>query len=190
VPEVIEYGSDGDVEWLVSLRLPGEPATAARHLARPLETVRLLAEGLRALHDVDPAGCPFDHGLTATLRHIDARIDRGELDPDGFNREHRGLSVVEARARLEATTPAEEDLVLTHGDYCFPNVMIESGRFSGYLDLGEAGLADRWRDLAVATWSTTWNVGSGWEDAFLEAYGVDWDAPRCAFYRLLYDLES
>ena len=37
------------------------------------------------------------------------------------------------------------------------------GRCSGQVDLGELGVADRWADLAVATWSTTWNYGPGWE---------------------------
>jgi kanamycin kinase len=61
---------------------------------------------------------------------------------------------------------------------------------AAYLDLGELGVADRWWDLAVATWSTTWNLGPGWEPAFLEAYGIDPDPERIAYYRLLYDLVS
>lgn len=81
-------------------------------------------------------------------------------------------------------------MVVCHGDYCLPNVMIATGRVVGYLDLGEAGVAERRRDLAVATWSVTWNVGPGFEDLFLDAYGTDWDVPRRDFYRLLYDLES
>lgn len=51
-------------------------------------------------------------------------------------------------------------------------------------------MSDRWRDLAVATWSCAWNVGPGYEDLFLDAYGVDWVPERRDFSRLLYDLES
>lgn len=80
--------------------------------------------------------------------------------------------------------------MLCHGDYCFPNVLIEDQRVVGYLDLGEVGVADRWWDLAVATWSTTWNVGPGWEELFLESYGIQPDQERMAYYRLLYDLAS
>jgi len=58
------------------------------------------------------------------------------------------------------------------------------------VDLGELGVADRWWDLAVATWSTTWNLGAGYEDLFLAAYGVERDRERMAYYRLLYDLVS
>jgi hypothetical protein len=58
------------------------------------------------------------------------------------------------------------------------------------VDLGELGVADRWWDLAVATWSITWNFGPGYEDLFLASYGAVRDDARTRFYRLLYDLVS
>jgi kanamycin kinase len=64
------------------------------------------------------------------------------------------------------------------------------GRFCGHVDLGSLGVADRWADLAVATWSTTWNYGLGWEHRLLDAYGVAPDPDRTRYYRLLYDLDS
>ena len=54
--------------------------------------------------------------------------------------------------------------------------------------LGSLGVADRWADLAVATWSTEWNYGPGWDDDLLAAYGVHTDPERTAYYRLLWDL--
>jgi kanamycin kinase len=80
--------------------------------------------------------------------------------------------------------------VVCHGDYCLPNILIESGIPTGFLDLGELGVADRWWDLAVATWSVTWNLGPGYEGLFLEEYGVQRDPAREEFYRLLYDVAS
>jgi kanamycin kinase len=59
---------------------------------------------------------------------------------------------------------------------------------TGYVDLGELGVADRWWDLAVATWSLTWNLGPSFEELFLAQYGADADAQRTEFYRLMYDL--
>lgn len=190
VPEVFDHGSSDGIEWLLTFALPGEPATAPRHLAEPRKTVAILAEGLRAFHEIDPAGCPFDHRLGATLAHIADRVRRADIEATGLHSDHGDLTVDEAFERLVATVPTAERIVLTHGDYCFPNVLIGSGHAVGYLDLGEMGLADRWRDLAVATWSVSWNVGPGLEDLFLEAYGAGWDIERRDFYRLMYDLES
>lgn len=70
------------------------------------------------------------------------------------------------------------------------DVLLDTGRVAGYLDLGEVGVADRWRDLAVATWSVTWKFGPGYENLFLDRYGVGWDLQRRDLYRLLSDVES
>ena len=56
--------------------------------------------------------------------------------------------------------------------------------------LGLLGTADRWADLAVASWSVGWNYGPGWEGLLLSAYGVRPDAERTRYYRLLWDLSS
>lgn len=50
------------------------------------------------------------------------------------------------------------------------------------------GVADRWADLAVATWSTEWNYRPGWDPLLLEAYGTRPDPDRTRYYRLLWDL--
>jgi kanamycin kinase len=79
--------------------------------------------------------------------------------------------------------------VVCHGDACAPNTLIgEDGHWTGHVDLGSLGVADRWADLAVATWSTEWNYGPGWEGPLLAAYGVQEDPQRSDYYRLLWDL--
>jgi kanamycin kinase len=50
------------------------------------------------------------------------------------------------------------------------------------------GVADRWADLAIASWSCDWNFGPGWQDELLAAYGVEADPGRTSYYRLLWDL--
>jgi kanamycin kinase len=91
---------------------------------------------------------------------------------------------------LGRARPASESLVVCHGDYCLPNVLLEGGDVAGFVDLGELGVADRWWDLAVATWSLAWNLGGGHEALFLAEYGAEPDPARMAFYRLLYDVVS
>lgn len=192
VPQVLDCGEDGGIEWLVTSAIPGRDATDPELLARPAELVAMLGRGLRAFHDDAPvADCPFDSQLDTALRHARRRVETGRVDPErDFHPEHAHLSAAEALARLESSRPLVDELVVCHGDYCFPNAIVRAGRVAGFVDLGELGVADRWWDLAVATWSTTWNAGPGWEDAFLEAYGIEPDPARTAWYRLLYDLAS
>ena len=191
VPTVIEQGSNGHVDWLITRGLPGRDATDPAWSSAPEPLVRVLAAGLRAFHEAPVEACPFDFRLRRALDHIRQRLHEGRIQPArDFHPEFSHLSAEQAIAHLERTLPDSERLVVCHGDYCLPNILIEADRASGFLDLGELGVADRWWDLAVATWSVTWNLGPGYEDLFLEEYGVERDHDRVEFYRLLYDAVS
>ena len=164
-------------------------AVADRWQARPTAAVTAIGEGLRAMHDALPAGrCPFSWGAAGRLRRVHERAAGGAIDPAGWHPDHQGLSV-EAALALLADTPPVDALVVCHGDSCAPNTLITGdGRWSGHVDLGDLGVADRWADLAIATWSTTWNYGPGWEIPLLDAYGIAPDPDRTRYYRLLWDL--
>jgi kanamycin kinase len=190
VPEVLAQGTEGSISWLATSPLPGQDGTHSDQIARPEELTRILARGLRGFHDAAPVDtCPFDFRLDASLAHVRARLASGLIgQTEAFHPEFRHLTPEHAVELLEATRPAAEDLVVCHGDYCPPNVLIQEGRATGYVDLGQLGVADRWWDLAVATWSLDWNLGPGFQELFLEEYGAAPDPERARFYRLLYDL--
>lgn len=190
VPLVLAACRAGQAEWLLTESLPGTSAVDPALLARPGELVPLLANGLRRFHQAQAAGCPFRFGLDIALDRVRGRVLAGQIDPDDMHAEHAHLSPAAALAELERLRPDDEDLVVCHGDYCLPNVLIAGGEVTGFVDLGELGVADRWWDLAVGSWSVSWNVGAGWEELFLSSYGVARDDRRMAFYRLLYDLTS
>lgn len=83
--------------------------------------------------------------------------------------------------------PDIDHLVIAHGDACAPNTLIgDDGSFVGHVDLGSLGVADRWADLAIASWSLEWNFGPGHERAFWDAYGIEPDPERIGQYRRLW----
>ena len=61
--------------------------------------------------------------------------------------------------------------VLVHGDYCLPNVLVQDGKLSGLVDVGQSGLGDPEVDLAAGVWTLQYNFGKGFARAFLEVYG-------------------
>jgi kanamycin kinase len=168
VPEVLDSGEDDLSEWLVTRAIPGLSAVDPRWVAEPATAVRAVGEGLRALHDALPAdACPFDWRVPARIANAEAR----------------GIRV----PALLRTPPPDDVLVVCHGDACCPNTLIgEDGRWLAHVDLGSLAVADRWADIAVASMSTEWNYGPGWEDALIAAYGVDPDRERLAYYRDLW----
>ncbi len=192
VPEVVDAGSDADVCWLLTDALGGTDATKHAWTADPRRLVPALARGLAAFHAAAPVNaCPFDFTLPIAMEHVRRRIADGVAQSTDLHPEHRHLTLAQAFASLERLAPPHEDPVVCHGDYCFPNVLLDDdGGITGYVDVGELAVADRWYDIAVGAWSVTWNVGPGWEDLFYESYGVQPEPDRITFSRLLYDLAS
>jgi kanamycin kinase len=189
VPRLLEVGGDETHEWLVMAALPGLSAVDPRWVAEPVSAVRAVGEGLRALHDALPvADCPFDWGVPSRIANA---AGRGWAHaPGGSGRRAsgawwgRGDRVPDA---LREPPPVDR-LVVCHGDACCPNTLVgDDGRWSAHVDLGALGVADRWADIAVASMSTAWNYGEGWEDALIEAYGIAPDRERLSYYRELWN---
>jgi kanamycin kinase len=189
VPRVLGQGADGDGSWLVTQALPGESAVSPRWLTDPRTAVIAIGEGLRAMHDSLPtAGCPFTWTAAERIATAEQAAAAGLLDTSDWPAELLELGA-DAALALAQEIPATDKLVVCHGDACAPNTLIAcDGRWSGHVDLGSLGIADRWADLAVATWSTEWNYGPGWEHLLLDAYGIKPDAERTRYYRLLWRL--
>jgi kanamycin kinase len=191
VPRVVALEQEGATTVLVTEALLGRDGTDPVWRRDLPGLVRALGRGLRAFHEaVAEEWCPFRFDIERALAHVRRRVTADDVDPTGFHEQHAHLAPADALAELEATAPDGEDLVVCHGDYCPPNMVLREGRVTGYVDLGELGAADRWWDIAVGAWSVGWNFGETLEPLFYESYGVTPDPARIRFYRLLYDLVS
>ncbi len=189
VPKVIDRGEDEKGAWLATTEVPVQSAVAARWRADPASAVRAIGEGLRSFHSSLPVqGCPFSWSAEERVADARGRGAMGLLSPDHWHPDHSGITVDQALDLLASPPPVDE-LVVCHGDACAPNTILsDAGQWSGHVDLGAMGTADRWADLAIATWSAGWNYGPGWEGQLLAAYGVSNDPARARYYRLLWDL--
>jgi len=163
-PRVLDYGEDGEAQWLVTAALPGELAVGDTWRARRPEAILAIADGLRALHAIPIADVPPE-----------------------FTAE----SWVGRRPPSIGEPPPILDPVLVHGDACAPNTLISlAGEWTGNVDFGDLAVGDRWADLAVASMSLDWNFGEGHQPEFFAAYGIEPDEERIRWYRALWDLES
>ncbi|WP_091228050.1 aminoglycoside 3'-phosphotransferase [Microbacterium sp. 3J1] len=169
VPEVLDQGEDAEHEWLVTAALPGRSAVDPRWSDDPETAVRAVGRGLRTLHDALPVDeCPWSWDPASRIANA---AMRGVTLPDDLR-----------------TPPPVDRLVVCHGDACMPNTLLDDdGRPFAHVDLAALGVADRWSDIAVASMSTVWNFGPGWDDLLIEAYGVEPDRPRLEYYRRLWN---
>ncbi|MEU7062658.1 aminoglycoside 3'-phosphotransferase [Streptomyces sp. NPDC046161] len=190
VPQVLGEGADEAGSWMITRGLPGRMAVDDHWKGDPGTAVRAVGSGLRAFHDALPvADCPFDWSAGIRLENARSRAAAGRTSPEDWHQDLRHFGTVERALEVLADVPPVDRLVVCHGDACAPNTLLgDDGTWTGHVDLGTLGVADRWADLAVATWSTQWNYGPGWEEALLEAYGVEPDPERIMYYRLLWEL--
>ena len=103
----------------------------------------MLAEALQMLWKVDISGCPYIYNLERKLQMAKYNVENNLVDIDdaepstfaesGFKDPHHLLEW------LYDNKP-EEEPVLSHGDFCLPNILLADGEVSGYIDLGRAGV--------------------------------------------------
>jgi aminoglycoside 3'-phosphotransferase III len=131
VPEVLYFGIDDRFEYLLETNMPGEMACSENMLASPVQTVRLLAEGLRMLQAVDISACSLDNRLEAKLAAARKNIDLGLVDVSDWESDNMHGTPENLYQYLCSHRPAAEDVSFTHGDYCLPNILIQNGAVGG-----------------------------------------------------------
>lgn len=149
-PRVLELDEEDGGVLLVTAGIAAASIVSAAGLRDPVAAAAALGEGLRRLHALPVADCPFP-------------------------------------APAWTLALPMEDPVVVHGDACAPKTLIAGGAFAALVDLGELGVADRWADLAIASWSLEWNGLAEAEPAFWRAYGIRPDPERVARWRALWD---
>jgi len=183
VPECRCFHVEGDTQYLLMTHLEGVTGIHPEALEDPEQLIREFAEGLQAVHALDIASCPLDWRKSRFISWAGGLIESGALDvseafdediPEGKTR----TFLVEKLSDIKEAVPGEEDLVFTHGDYCLPNVMFKEGRLNGYIDLGYAGVGDRYLDLVAARGTIRRNLGEEWIVPFFQAYGLEEPDPE------------
>jgi aminoglycoside phosphotransferase len=185
VPEVLFYAADETSEYLLTEEISGLPASDKSFLENLGVLIEEAVSGLRLIHGVEIADCPFDSRLDRNLDAARNRMIRGQVDEDDFDEERLGRTAGDLFAELSAGPISDEDLVFTHGDYCLPNIILKNNKLAGFIDWGNAGVADRYQDLALLSRSMGHNFGAQWEERVFERYGIEPDREKIKYYRLL-----
>jgi kanamycin kinase/aminoglycoside 3'-phosphotransferase-3 len=195
VPQILCQEIQGNTHYLLMSRMPGKMACDPEYLQQPEMLVQALADSLRFLWSVNTDGCPRNRTLNALLEEARYNVDHNlvdmeNVDPDTFTRFRDPAHLLDWLTQNKV----ESEPVLSHGDHCLPNVFLENGKFQGYIDIGDMGIGEKWRDIALCWRSLRDNFQGKYggkqyaydPDSLFDALGItpDWEKIR---YHLLLD---
>ena len=188
VPRVLYFAAFEEASWLLTEAVPGQSAEDLLDDPRTRSsTISALAAFLHSFHALPAAECPFEAGHE--LRMIDARrnIDAGRVDESDFDDNHRGWSAERIWKSLQQALPLPFQRVVTHGDFSTANIFLEAGEVTGCIDVGRAGVADPYQDLAIL-WNNLGDQGPEAQAELLASYGAT--EPDLARLRFHLDLDE
>ena len=200
VPEVLCYEDDGEHQFLLMSRIRGKMACDDHWMSRPDELVPRLAEALRMLWSVDVSDCPRIRDIDAELAEAEYRVEHSMVDLDNVEPStfgEGGFRDPEELLQWLRDNRPQYDPVLSHGDFCLPNIFLDKRGISGFIDLGDTGVGDRYRDIALCYRSLRWNAegaygGNVYPDirsmALFDALGMEPDMEKIRYYLLLDEL--
>ena len=199
-PHVLAREVADGVDFLLMEKCHGAMLCDSELLRNP-DKIREIASGvLHTLWNIDVSSCPVDMSLNNKLKLAEYNVTRGLVDLDNvdlttFGANGRFANPERLLHWLIDNKPVE-DLVVTHGDFCLPNVFFD-GKSAKIIDVGRGGVADKYQDIALLYRSTRDNLrgcyggknfGELDEKAFFSALGItpDWD--KIDYYMLLDEL--
>lgn len=149
---LIDFVQEDGRDFLLVKAVPGRYACSHDLMSEPDRLARALGETVRMLHETDYSDCPLSCANERAL--IAYEKDAGSPYAGDIS-------------------PLRQD-ALIHGDMCLPNIFFDGFRFTGFIDLGDAGPGDRHFDLYWAMWSLSYNLKTDrYNQQFMDAYGRD-----------------
>lgn len=197
VPELIAHENDKNTSFILMSKVKGSMLCESAFANDPKKLISFLAEGLKMMWSIGTEGCPCDNTLPLRLDAAKSNAENGLVDTENAEPETFGDggfgSPEELLEWLRDNKPNEEP-VLTHGDYSLENIFVNDGKISGFIDLGKAGIADKWQDIAICYRSLTHTFAEEYAkelfnpDMLFETLGIEKDEAKLKYYILLDEL--
>ncbi|QJB30712.1 aminoglycoside 3'-phosphotransferase [Chitinophaga oryzae] len=189
VPVIQYFGAHDGIDYLLTTAVDGDMLCADNYLDNPELTVKLLADGIQLLSALPIHDCPFDNSLDQKLAAAAYNVQHGLVDTSDWEEHNRFPTPQALLDHLIAHKPAQYTPVFTHGDYCLPNIFGKHGQVSGFIDIGGAGVADIYQDIALCVRSLKHNFGTDdYAAGLFERLGRERDEERVAYYVMLDEL--
>jgi aminoglycoside 3'-phosphotransferase-2 len=160
VPAVVDFQDNGSEARLAVERLPGAPLHEVYQRLGRQNTLVLVAEILETLWRVSATFRPNVFGsVEEEMEDIRSLLDQKLIDRESFEAASGGKAPETMYQEITAELMTHDKDVISQGDFCLPNILVDEGGRWGLIDLGKAALGDRFRDLSSIDGSLRRNIG-------------------------------
>ncbi len=199
-PEVICHIKENGTDYLLMSKIEGKMSCDKEYMRNPKKLMDILAESMKMLWSVDISDCPVNMNLDAKLKMAEYNVKNNLVDVENTQPGTFGANGFENPEKLLEwlkNNRPDEDVVLSHGDFCLPNILIENGTLSGFIDIGRMGISDRWNDIAICYRSLNDNYIGKYStekydnfnaDYLFEALGIEKNEEKLRYYILMDEL--
>lgn len=192
VPKIVFYYNN-DIEILVTSAMDGKMSCDNEFIDTfPNETINVLCEAIKTIQSIKVdknLKNEFNtYSIDEEINNIKRKIYLGEINniPDKKMFD-KFSNLTELVLYLENNKPKGR-YYLSHGDVSMPNVFIVDKKLSGFIDVGNVGIRQKWYDIADLYVSIRRNFkNQEIADDFLKKLGVK-DKRPVEYYEMLIDL--
>lgn len=200
VPDIIMHESKDSNSFLLMTKVSGRMACDSALMKNPKKLTELLAKALKELWKVDISDCPLDWTINKKLQVAKFNVENNLVDMENVEPEtfgENGFKNPEELLQWLIDHYVAEEPVLSHGDFCLPNIFITDDETINYIDLGRTGVSDKWCDIALCYRSLKDNYGGRYGTAeypkydpnmLFEQLGIEPDWEKIKYYILLDEL--
>jgi aminoglycoside phosphotransferase len=173
VPKTLFFKQYDNKAILIISEVPGEQAQRVGKKVGAEKALDLVAKALNDLHSIDVSGVSeYRNQLKDILASFKNRVDTKQINIEEFKAENDGTTPKQALQYLNENKHLFKEDVLVHGDYCLPNVLIDSNNNYGLVDWAYSGIGDKYFDIAPMLKSIKRNFGEEYVDYFVNKYGL------------------
>lgn len=189
VPKIIEFIQEYGNDYLITEEMPGKMLCDKYYINNPDNAMLVLKVAFQNIFSIDISDCPFNVSNEYKLSLIEDNINKGLVNDLSLSAETRKkFGTVQNLLEYLKNNRFQEEFVFSHGDTSLPNIFAFKDKLTGFIDVGESGIADKWFDLAICEKSILRNYGKEYIENFYDALNIKRDDFKINYYLLMMEL--
>lgn len=189
VPNIELHDVYDGIEYMITTSISGNMVCSEYYLKNPIEGLKAIVEAFNNIYSVDIVACPFNVDIDYKLNLVENNVKNKLIKNENLKDETlKKFGSVEILLEYLKSNKFVEKKCFSHGDTSLPNIFALKNKFTGFIDVGECGIADIWFDLAICEKSIVRNYGQNYVVKFYEMLNIIPDRDKINYYLYMMEL--